>query len=169
VAVAGPGGGLTAASSRRGWFQNGSFESSSFESSSFESSSFENGDDVPNMTIPATGADAFLGFHPVAMCLRPGDEEASAEALPVRICFRPGDEEASAEVRLCFRPGDEEASDVRPVAICFHPGDETAVVGEGNRPVSPCHHPVDDLASDLHLALTGIDERQLAAVAARRP
>jgi hypothetical protein len=70
-------------------------------------------------------------------------------------------------VALCFHPGDASAT-AQPVAICFHPGDETTTV-DGHRPVSPCHHPDDDLADGLHLALTGLDERHLAAVAARQP
>jgi hypothetical protein len=69
----------------------------------------------------------------------------------------------------CFHPGDDLAP-MASVSPCFHPDDEgdVALAEPAERPVSPCHHPADDLASDLHLALTGMDQRELAAVAGRR-
>ncbi|MCZ7436758.1 hypothetical protein O7598_10180 [Micromonospora sp. WMMC241] len=65
---------------------------------------------------------------------------------------------------LCFLPGDDgEGSTARLGGpgggggqACFHPGDE-----EG----APTNRLADDLAADLHLALTGIDDRQLALLA----
>jgi hypothetical protein len=101
-------------------------------------------------------------------CFHPGDEPVpSASVSP---CFHPGDEPVpSASVSPCFHPGDEDdfapgrrdgapAARVKePVSPCFHPGDENPQAG----------HPGDDLAADLHLSLTGIDERHLAVLANR--
>ncbi|WP_327029949.1 hypothetical protein OG989_06130 [Micromonospora sp. NBC_01740] len=84
------------------------------------------------------------------------------------LCFHPADENGELMARqspsggtLCFHPadkGDEPvARNVWPGggggAACFHPGD-----GDG----APTARLADDLAADLHLALTGIDDRQLA-------
>jgi len=82
-------------------------------------------------------------------------------------CFHPADEPMARTVgpgggSLCFRPGDDRdeptARDVEPGgggggACCFHPSDEAgaSMIRLG-----------DDLAADLHLALTRIDDRQLA-------
>jgi hypothetical protein len=63
---------------------------------------------------------------------------------------------------MCFHPADE-PTDAAPVALCFHPADEPMAAA----PVAICFHPGDDLATDLHRALTGADERDLAALAGR--
>jgi hypothetical protein len=84
-----------------------------------------------------TAADDFRLTAPVAMCVRPADQPAAA--APVDMCFRPGD---------------------RPVSPCFHPSDHLP-------PGDDCFHPGDDVAADLHRALTGAEERDLAALAAR--
>ncbi|MEV4665898.1 hypothetical protein AB0J85_28600 [Micromonospora echinofusca] len=83
-------------------------------------------------------------------------------------CFRTGDEDGELTARqsppggtLCFHPADKgDEPVVRTVwpgggggAACFHPGD-----GDG----APTARFADDLAADLHLALTSIDDRQLA-------
>jgi hypothetical protein len=64
-------------------------------------------------------------------------------------CYHPIDD---IEMRIgttpCFDPG---PSARNPVDMCFHP-------------VSPCYHPGDDLVTDLHRALSGADERDLAAL-----
>ncbi|MET7467917.1 hypothetical protein ACFYON_09475 [Micromonospora sp. NPDC005686] len=65
---------------------------------------------------------------------------------------------------LCFHPGDDVEE---PMAqdlgiapgggtLCFHPGDEED---------APTLRLADDLAADLHLALTSIDDRHLAVLA----
>ncbi|HEV7713026.1 MAG TPA: hypothetical protein VGP16_32835 [Asanoa sp.] len=62
-------------------------------------------------------------------------------------CFHPGD---GADVNLCHHPADPGNG-----AGCFHPSDN----------VNCCYHPADDdLAADLHLSLTRIDERHLATL-----
>ncbi|MEH0971271.1 hypothetical protein V6U77_09085 [Micromonospora sp. CPCC 205546] len=83
-------------------------------------------------------------------------------------CFHPGDEATARDVMpgggggtCCFHPGDEAtARDVMPGGgggqMCFHPSDE-----EG----ASMTRLADDLAADLHLALTSIDDRQLAVLA----
>ena len=50
------------------------------------------------------------------------------------------------------------------VSPCFYPGDDTGEAKEHNAGVNLCHHPADDPAADLHLALTSLDERELAAL-----
>jgi hypothetical protein len=68
-------------------------------------------------------------------------------------CFHPGDEDGEPTARH-FEPGNGHP--------CFHPGD-------GDREPTARHfEPADDLAADLHLALTSIDERQLAVLAGNR-
>ncbi|MFV2116541.1 hypothetical protein ACFHW0_30035 [Micromonospora sp. LOL_025] len=99
---------------------------------------------------------------------RTGDEdgELTARLSPPggTMCFHPGDEATARDVMpgggggtMCFHPGDEAtARDVMPGGggqACFHPGDE-----EG----ASTARLADDLAVDLHLALTSIDDRQLA-------
>ncbi|MEV4620568.1 hypothetical protein AB0J74_17900 [Asanoa sp. NPDC049573] len=70
------------------------------------------------------------------------------------------------EAGFCFHPADEQHLRGGSVSPCFHPGD--ANVNLCHHPsdnVNMCYHPVgDDLAADLHLSLTGIDERHLAAL-----
>ncbi|MFY1597036.1 hypothetical protein [Micromonospora sp. WMMD737] len=106
-------------------------------------------------------------------------------------CFRTGDEDGELMARhpspgggtLCFHPADENgeltARQSPPGGtLCFHPADEPMVrsVWPGGGGGTSCFHPgdedgastarlADDLAADLHLALTSIDDRQLALLA----
>jgi hypothetical protein len=108
-----------------------------------------------------------------------------ADDFEVRICFHPGDDlpgngggcfhpsEASS-VSPCFRPDDDEpaasaAAPGRPVSPCFRPDDGgvNSCFHPGQPPVNSCRHAGDDLVSDLHLTLTGVEERHLAALAVR--
>ncbi|QLQ35342.1 hypothetical protein [Micromonospora robiginosa] len=67
---------------------------------------------------------------------------------------------------LCFHPGDDiDEPTAQHLAVgpgggggqaCFHPGDADG---------TPTERLADDLAADLHLALTGIDDQQLAVLA----
>jgi hypothetical protein len=125
---------------------------------------------------PAMRSDAMPCFDP--------DHETASTVTPVDMCFHPADHpQAVAPVAMCFHPADHPQA-VSPVAICFHPADEpTAAVpvdmcfhpadrdvdlrARPDQPVSPCYRPGDDLATDLHRALTGADERDLAALAGR--
>jgi hypothetical protein len=100
------------------------------------------------------------------VCFHPGDDRGDGGR-----CFHPGDDRVpGASVSPCFHPGDEDSAEpvspcFHPGGVCFHPGDDAGpVLG-----VNMCFHAGDDLADDLHLALTGIDERQLALLADRRP
>ncbi|WP_157745004.1 hypothetical protein [Micromonospora coxensis] len=89
------------------------------------------------------------------------------------LCFHPADADGEPMARhaepgggggtCCFHPGD---ADGEPVArhaepgggggsMCFHPGGEDGASARL----------ADDLAADLHLALTSIDDRQLAMLA----
>ena len=78
----------------------------------------------------------------------------ASTAVSVSPCFRPEDnpdEMRNGDVNACFHPGD--------VNSCFHPDD---------RDVNACFHPDhDDLVAGLHLTLTGVEERHLAALAVR--
>ncbi|MEU6073983.1 hypothetical protein [Micromonospora sp. NPDC047074] len=81
--------------------------------------------------------------------------------------FRTSDEDGELKARhsppggtLCFHPADGgEEPTARKVgpggggSMCFRPGDEDG---------APTARLADDLAVDLHLALTSIDDRQLA-------
>lgn len=65
--------------------------------------------------------------------------------------------------QMCLHPGDQDGEPVaRRIepggggAACFHPSDDQG---------ASMTHLADDLAADLHLALTSIDERQLAVLA----
>ncbi len=106
-------------------------------------------------------------------------------------CYRPADDIAASHGTVCFRPADDDdrrgnggrcfhAADTGSVSPCFRPDDDqpAASATDPGRPVSPCFHPEeppvnscrragDDLASDLHLALTGVEEQHLAALAVR--
>jgi len=107
-------------------------------------------------------------------CFHPGDDYPGDNGAPragANICFHPGDDVApSASVSPCFHPGDDEpaARSVEPVSPCFHPVDDRVCFHPGDED-APAGHPGDDLAVDLHLSVTGIDERQLAVLADRRP
>ena len=73
--------------------------------------------------------------------------KAPAAGSDVNACFHPDDDQhemrhRDGNVNACFRPDDGD------VNSCFHPGD-------------------DDLAAGLHLALTGVEEHHLAALAVR--
>jgi hypothetical protein len=94
-------------------------------------------------------------------------------------CFHPGDDGApAASVSPCFHPGDGDGEPIahrpEPVSPCFHPDDHRVCfhpggdAAESGSSVSSCPHPADDLATDLHLSLTGLDERELAALAGNR-
>ena len=102
--------------------------------------------------------------HPTAgNCFRPAGEPVAAAS--VSPCFHPAPEPvAAAPVAMCFHPADEPVA-AAPVAICFHPAGGGADLRD--RPVNALLHPGDDLAAGLHLALTGADERDLAALAGR--
>jgi hypothetical protein len=54
------------------------------------------------------------------------------------------------------------------VSPCFHPGDDAALA-ESRPRAADARHVADDLAVDLHLALNGIDEKQLGALARSQP
>ncbi|GIF46339.1 hypothetical protein DFJ67_5004 [Asanoa ferruginea] len=83
--------------------------------------------------------EAFFCFHPA--------DQPSLRGGSVSPCFHPGED---AGVNLCHH-----AAEPGNGAGCFHPSDD----------VNCCYHPADnDLAVDLHLALTGIDERHLATL-----
>jgi len=120
------------------------------------------------MTNADNGGEAGFCFHPadeprsrdgsVSPCFHPADEPRSRGGS-VSPCFQPGDADISAGVNLCHHSADPGNG-----AGCFHPTDSLT----GN--VNCCFHPADDdLAADLHLSLTGIDEHHLAALAPSRP
>jgi hypothetical protein len=98
---------------------------------------------------------------PAGTCFHPADEPRSQVPGSVSPCFHPDDDS---------RDGDAAAShDPNTGGYCFHPGDGDALAESATAGVYLCHHPADDLAADLHLSLTGIDERHLAGLARSRP
>ncbi|TWJ21259.1 hypothetical protein JD76_01369 [Micromonospora endolithica] len=108
---------------------------------------------------PGAGDDELMARHPGPgggggnLCFRPGDDGDELVARHGGIggggyaCFHPGDNEPVAQHR---GPGGGGGT------CCFHPGDE------GGAPMARL---ADDLATDLHLALTSIDDRHLAVLA----
>lgn len=110
----------------------------------------------------------------VSPCFRPDDDQPAASATdpgrPVSPCLRPDD----GDVNSCFRPDDDQpaagATDPgRPSHPCFHPddGNVNSCFHPEEPPVNSCRRAGDDLVSDLHLALTGVEEQHLATLAVR--
>jgi len=116
-------------------------------------------------TAPNTASKGFYASDDgsVSPCFRPDDDQPAAVAAdpgrPVSPCHHPAD----PDVNACFHPGANANGCFHPeepdVNACFYPGAQP--------PVNSCRHASDDLATDLHLALTGIEERHLAALTGR--
>ena len=116
-------------------------------------------------TAPNTASKGFYASDDgsVSPCFHPDDDQPAAVAAdpgrPVSPCHHPAD----PDVNACLHPGANANGCFHPeepdVNACFYPGAQP--------PVNSCRHATDDLATDLHLALTGIEERHLAALTGR--
>src|SRR4051812_27983901 len=109
---------------------------------------------MPNLAMTHFTDD--LGRDHTGVCFRPGDDPDDAGRGNGGRCHHASDGTSTK----CFHAAAVAGPD-RSVSSCHPPSD-------AEPPVNSCRCGTDDLAADLHLTLTGVEERHLAVLSGRR-